>query len=71
MPVPIPPAQLKYYEDHASDNQQPDLIATIVLCIALPCIAVFLRFFARWRIRAGHDWDDWLIALALVCQFAS
>lgn len=66
MSATIPPAQLKCYEDHASDNQQPNLIATIVLGLGLACIAVILRFLARWHTRAGHDWDDWLIALALV-----
>ena len=66
MAAPIPPAQLEYYEKHASDNQQPNLIATIVLCLALPCIAVFLRFLARWLNHAGYTADDWLILLALV-----
>lgn len=65
MAAEIPPAQLKYYEEHASDNQQPNLIATIVLCLALPCIAVALRFLARWRTHAGFKADDWLILLAL------
>lgn len=60
------PAQIKYYEEHASDNQQPNLIATITLCLALPCIAVFLRFLARWRTRAGFKADDWLILVALL-----
>lgn len=66
MSAPIPPDQLEYYERHASDNQQPNLIATIILCLALPCIAVFLRFIARWRTRASYKADDWLILLALV-----
>lgn len=70
MATKIPPSQLQYYEQHASDNQQPNLIATIVLCLALPCIAVLLRYFARWRTRAGYSWDDWLIALALVSLLA-
>jgi len=61
----LPPAQLKYYEEHASDNQQPNLIATVILCLALPSIAVALRFLARWRTRAGFKADDWLIFLAL------
>ena len=69
MATTIPPDQLKYYEDHASDSQQPNLIATIVLCLALPCIAVVLRFVARWSNRASYGWDDWLIALALVLLF--
>lgn len=66
MAAPIPPAQLKYYEEHASDNQQPNLIATIVLCLVLPCIAVFLRFLARWINNAAYKADDWLILSALV-----
>ena len=66
MSAPIPPEQLKYYEEHASDNRQPNLIATITLGLALSCIAVILRFIARWRTRAGYRADDWLILLALV-----
>ena len=66
MAPPIPPEQLQYYIEHADDNQQPNLIATVVLCLALPCIAVFLRFIARWRMQAGYKADDWLILLALV-----
>jgi hypothetical protein len=66
MSAQIPPAELKYYQEHASDNQQPNLIATIVLCLVLPCIAVFLRFLVRWRTKAGFKADDWLILLALV-----
>ena len=66
MAAQIPPAEFKYYEEHAGDNLQPNLIATIVLCLVLPCIAVSLRFFARWRMRAGYKADDWLILLALV-----
>ena len=66
MSISIPPSQLEYYEKHASDNKQPNLIATIILCLALPCIAVFLRFVARCRARAGFKADDWLVLLALV-----
>ena len=66
MSASIPPEQLEYYEKHAADNQQPNLIATITLCLALPCIAVILRFIARRRNRAGYKADDWLILLALV-----
>lgn len=66
MAAPISPAQLDYYEEHASDNQQPNLIATIILCLVLPCIAVFPRFVARWKNHAGYKADDWLILLSLV-----
>lgn len=66
MAAPISPAELQYYQEHASDSQQPNLIATIVLCLVLPIFAVGLRFFARWRMRAGYKADDWLILLALV-----
>jgi hypothetical protein len=61
MSAPISPAQLEYYEDHVSDNQQPNLIAMIFLCLALPRIAVLLRLLARWRTKAGYKADDWLI----------
>ena len=66
MAASIPPAQLAYYEQHATENQQPNLIATVVLCLALPCIAVFLRFLARRINHVGYKADDWLILLALV-----
>jgi len=66
MSASLPPDQLEFYKKHADDNQQANLIATITLCLALPCIAVFLRFIARWRTRAGYKADDWLILLALV-----
>ena len=70
MAATIPSVQLEYYENHASDNQQPNLIATIVLCLVLPCIAVFLRFLARWKNHVGYKADDWLILLALVCSMS-
>ena len=70
MSAQISEAEVRYYQERASDNQQPNLIATIVLCLALPCIAVFLRFLARWRTKAGFKADDWLIFAALV-QFDS
>ena len=62
----VTPEQYQYYMQHADDNKQPNLIATIILCLILPCIAVALRFFARWTIRAGYKADDWLILAALV-----
>ncbi|KAL8821484.1 MAG: hypothetical protein Q9191_007297 [Dirinaria sp. TL-2023a] len=62
----IPPAQLQYYEKHASDNMKPNLIAAAVLGLVIACIAVLLRFIARWKQRASVKADDWLILLALV-----
>lgn len=62
----ISPEEMQYYLDHANDNKQPNLIATCVLCMFLPAIAVFLRFFSRWRSQAGFKADDWLILFALV-----
>lgn len=69
MAASIPPAQLKYYEKHASDNVKPNLIATAVLGLVIACIAVLLRFVARWKQRASFKADDWLILLALVRLF--
>jgi hypothetical protein len=71
MSAQISPAQLEYYEEHASDNQQPNLIAMIVFCLALPRIAVLPRLLARWRTKAGCKADDWLILLALVQSTSS
>lgn len=62
----IPPAQLQYYEKHASDNMKPNLIAAAVLGLVIACIAVLLRFIARWKQRASVKADDWLILLALL-----
>lgn len=66
MSATLTQAQVQFFESHADDDLQPNLIATIVLCLALPGIAVVLRFLARWRVRAGYKIDDWLILLALV-----
>lgn len=71
MSAPISSAQLESYEDHVSDKQQPNLIAMIFLCLALPRIAVLLRLLARWRTEAGYKADDWLILLALVQSTSS
>ena len=62
----IPPAQLEYFEEHAGDNVQTDLIVIPVVCLVIACTAVFLRFVARWKNRAPLQADDWLILLSLV-----
>lgn len=62
----IPSDKLRNYEKNADDNQQLNLIPTTTLGLALRCIAVLLRCIARWRTRASHKADDWLIILALV-----
>ena len=63
-------AQLEYMFEHGDDNKQPNLIATCVLCMFVPAVAVALRFLARYRVVAGLRLDDWLILAALVCSVA-
>ena len=57
MSVPIPPDQLGYYEKHADDTQQPNLIATIILCLALPInVKVIVRYpVVGYRFRNSMD----------------
>ena len=70
MAAPMPPEQLEYYEEHASDTVQPNLIATIVLGLAVACLAVILRFLARRMNKLPFRADDWLVLLALVQHFS-
>ncbi|KAL8934941.1 MAG: hypothetical protein Q9216_005658 [Gyalolechia sp. 2 TL-2023] len=62
----LSPEQLEFFQRHASDNKQPNLIATIILCLFLASLGVFLRFLARWRNKASFMADDWLILAALI-----
>ena len=71
MAVPIPPAQIEYFEEHASDNVQISLIVIPVVCLVVAYTAVFLRFIARWKNRASFQTDDWLILLSLVRDFVA
>jgi hypothetical protein len=62
------PEEIAYYMRHADDNLKPNLIATIVTCIILPCLAVVLRLTGRRFLRAPLLADDWLIIFSLVSR---
>ena len=65
----IPPAQLEYYEKHASDNRRPEMIATLVCSLAITYPTVALRFWAKKYSTASIGIDDWLMLIALVREF--
>lgn len=60
------PGDLQYMQAHVDDSRQPNLIATLVLCILFAYVSVILRFVARHKIRASTGVDDVWIVIALV-----
>lgn len=63
MAAPMPTVDL-------SENRQPDLYAAAAIPYFFALVAVALRFWSRWTMRAGWWLDDWLVLVALVSQFA-
>ena len=60
------PAEIKYQIEHIHENRSPDIIASHVICFALACIAVTMRFISRRIGKNAVRADDWLIVAALV-----
>ncbi|KAL8945985.1 MAG: hypothetical protein Q9222_007558 [Ikaeria aurantiellina] len=62
----ISPEQLQYYEEHASDDRRPNMLAAAICGLILSYLAVALRFFARRTSATQVGLDDWLILAALI-----
>ncbi|KAL8713746.1 MAG: hypothetical protein Q9220_002272 [cf. Caloplaca sp. 1 TL-2023] len=62
----ISPKQLQYYEEHASDDRRPNMLAAAICGLILSCSAVALRFLARRNSVTLVGLDDWLILAALL-----
>jgi hypothetical protein len=62
----LPPEEIHYQEQHASDNRQPDIIAAVAVCLSAAVISVILRLVARRLLKIRLQLDDWLILIALV-----
>ncbi|KAI0411653.1 hypothetical protein F5X98DRAFT_367904 [Xylaria grammica] len=51
---------------HLSETRQPDLYASSTVPIFFSVVCVALRFWCRWKTKAGLWLDDWLILAALL-----
>jgi hypothetical protein len=52
--------------DYVQANQGPKVDIVAITAFTLAAVAVVLRFFARFRTKAGFWWDDWAVLTALV-----
>lgn len=62
----LSPAEIKQLEAHKTDTQQPNMIATLIICAILAYTAVALRLLARHKQKVNLGADDWWIVGALV-----
>ena len=62
----LPPEEIQYEMEHASDNKQPNLYAAYITCLILSYIFVLLRFIARRKSRNPLLADDWMVVIGLV-----
>lgn len=62
----IPPAKLKYMEEHPNDDRAPGIIACGAVCLVTAVIVVAMRFISRRMTRASLGLDDLLTFIALV-----
>jgi hypothetical protein len=60
----IPPEQLAML---AHEDQGPKVIGLVVTFTVLALASVLLRFFARVRFTRHVGWEDYFIALSMVC----
>ncbi|XXG94395.1 hypothetical protein Hte_000650 [Hypoxylon texense] len=61
----LSPEQIEYFQEHASDNLGPPLVASNAAGLVLAYVFVGLRVWARRAGEAPFGRDDWLIAAAL------
>ncbi|KAI1779529.1 hypothetical protein F4818DRAFT_453587 [Hypoxylon cercidicola] len=62
----LSPEEIEYFQEHANDNLQPNIIASHVVGLVLAYIFVGLRIWARRARKISLGYDDWLIIAALV-----
>lgn len=62
----LTPEQIEYYQEHASDNLQPNLISSAAIGLVLAYILVALRIHASIVGKTSFGIDGWLILAALV-----
>ncbi|KAJ6086231.1 hypothetical protein N7486_010512 [Penicillium sp. IBT 16267x] len=61
----IPPAKLKYMEEHPNENRAPEILASGAVCLVAAVIVVAMRFISRRMTRASLGLDDLLTFIAL------
>lgn len=57
----LPPTVILYQLKHIHDNKAPAVLALLIVCFTLPCIAVLLRLISRRMCKAGIGLDDYMI----------
>ena len=62
----LTPSEMQYQATHASDDRSQNIIAAVVACLCLACIAVGMRFYGRKMSKTPLGADDWMILVALV-----
>ncbi|KAI0376105.1 hypothetical protein F5Y04DRAFT_267193 [Hypomontagnella monticulosa] len=62
----LSPEEIQYFQEHANDNLQPNIIASQVIDLVLAYVFVGLRIWARRTRKMSLGHDDWLIIAALV-----
>lgn len=64
------PPYLAEQAAHITDDRSWWLTVATVICGVVACLAVVLRFIARYRSSAKYQWDDWLIVIGLIFGLA-
>jgi len=60
----IPPEQLAIL---AKESQGPKIVGVVVAFTTFAAICVALRFFSRIRLTRSVGWEDYCIAVSMVC----
>ena len=66
MPASLDGAEILYQLAHSLDDRRAQLVVTNSVLFSLATVAVGLRLWARYRIKAGFQMDDYLMIVAMV-----
>lgn len=57
---------LQYQQEHYGDDQRPQYLAGLIICVIVVSFSVSVRLYAQYIIGQIWRWDNWLVVIAAV-----